>query len=70
MELTKGNVSSILGSLASLSALLQDAAVYYTYITSQDANSNPAVKFVREITAVMFDIIKAKKCKSGWMALK
>lgn len=47
--------------LAGTSALLQDAAVYFTYLTNQDANSNPAVKFVREITAAMFEIVKEKK---------
>jgi|GEM_PF-1895056 len=43
-----------LESLARTSALLQDMVVYFTYITNQDANSNPAVKLVREITKVMF----------------
>lgn len=47
--------------IARTSALLQDIVVYFTYITNQDANSNPAVKFVREITAAMFEIVKGKK---------
>jgi phosphomannomutase/HEAT repeat protein/CheY-like chemotaxis protein len=50
-----------LQSIARTSALLQDMTVYFTYITNQDANSNPAVKLVREITAAMFDILKKKK---------
>ena len=49
--------------IAQTSALLQDMVVYFTYITNQDANSNPAVKFVREITAAMFDIVKDKKAR-------
>jgi len=54
-----------LGVLAKTSALLQDMVVYYTYITNQDANSNPAVKFVREITAVMFDILKERRASGN-----
>ncbi|MDP8234150.1 MAG: hypothetical protein P9M06_05060 [Candidatus Saelkia tenebricola] len=50
-----------LGVLARTSALLQDMVVYYTYITNQDANSNPAVKFVREITSAMFEILEEKR---------
>ncbi|MEW6100784.1 MAG: hypothetical protein AB1481_00605 [Candidatus Omnitrophota bacterium] len=51
--------------LARTSALLQDMVVYFTYITNQDANSNPAVKFTREITAALFDILKEIKAKGG-----
>lgn len=47
--------------LARTSALLQDMVVYFTYITSQDANSNPAVKMVREITTAIFDILKLRR---------
>lgn len=54
-------LSNNLKTLARTSALFQDMVVYFTYITNQDANSNPAVKFVREITAAMFEIIKKKK---------
>ncbi|MDP8254074.1 MAG: hypothetical protein P9X27_06760 [Candidatus Kaelpia aquatica] len=46
---------------ARTSALLQDMVVYYTYITNQDANSNPAVKFVREITSAMFEILAERR---------
>ncbi|MCX5657706.1 MAG: hypothetical protein NTZ48_05735 [Candidatus Omnitrophica bacterium] len=50
-----------LSVLARTSALLQDTSVYYTYITNQDANSNPAVKFVREITTGMFGILRERR---------
>ncbi|MFA7706370.1 MAG: hypothetical protein WCX91_04650, partial [Candidatus Omnitrophota bacterium] len=50
-----------LGVIAKTSALLQDAVVYFTFLTNQDANSNPAVKFVREITAAIFEIVEKKK---------
>ena len=50
-----------MAAFAKLTALLQDMVVYFTYLTNQDANSNPAVKFVREITAAMFGIIQKKK---------
>jgi phosphomannomutase len=56
-EFLKSNLSA----LARTTALLQDMAVYFTYITRQDANSNPEVKLVREITAVMPEIIIEKK---------
>lgn len=59
------NVEENLKTLAKTSALLQDMIVYFTYITNQDANSNPAVKFVREITAAMFEILKAKKASGS-----
>lgn len=58
-----GDLADSLKVLARTSALLQDMAVYFTYITNQDANSNPAVKLVREITGAMFEIIKDKKAK-------
>ncbi|MDO8747585.1 MAG: hypothetical protein Q7J72_00495 [Candidatus Omnitrophota bacterium] len=56
-------LSRNLHSLSFLSALLQDMVVYFTFITNQDANSNPAVKFVREITAAMFEIVKENKAR-------
>jgi hypothetical protein len=49
--------------LARTSALLQDTVVYFTYITNQDANSNPSVKLVRELTAAGFDKVKEKKAQ-------
>lgn len=60
-----GDIESNLKTLAKASALIQDMVVYFTYITNQDANSNPAVKFVREITAAMFEILKAKKAQGS-----
>jgi hypothetical protein len=62
LDLT-GDIKNNLRVIAQTSALLQDVVVYFTYITNQDANSNPAVKFVREITAAMFDIVKDKKAQ-------
>jgi len=59
------DIEENLKTLAKTSALLQDMVVYFTYITNQDANSNPAVKFVREITAAMFEILKAKKAQGS-----
>jgi len=59
-ELSDG-LNDNLKTIARTSALLQDMVVYFTYITNQDANSNPAVKFVREITSAMFEILKDKK---------
>ncbi|MFA5319896.1 MAG: hypothetical protein WC418_01765 [Candidatus Omnitrophota bacterium] len=43
------------------SYLVQDMIVYFTYLTKQDANSNPNVKLVRAITATIFDALIAKK---------
>jgi hypothetical protein len=60
-ELKEADLAHNLKTLARMSALCQDMVVYFTYITNQDANSNPAVKFVREITAAMFEILKEKK---------
>jgi len=42
--------------LARTTALIQDMVVYFTHITNQDANSNPAVKMVREITGAIFEL--------------
>ncbi|MEI8175771.1 MAG: hypothetical protein WCG78_02775 [Candidatus Omnitrophota bacterium] len=58
-----GDCGRDLKVLARTSAVVQDSVIYFTYLTKQDANSNPAVKFVREITAVMFDIVRRKKEK-------
>jgi len=55
------DLNNNLGVLARTSALMQDMVVYYTYITNQDANSNPAVKFVREITSAMFEILAERR---------
>jgi hypothetical protein len=52
-----------LQTIARLSSLLQDITVYFTNITQQDANANPAVKLVREITAAMTAMIKEKVAK-------
>ena len=60
-----GTVEAKARVLARASALMQDMAVYFTFITNQDANSNPAVKFVREITAAMFEILQEKKSCGG-----
>ncbi len=60
-DLRQNDLANNLKVLARTSALLQDMVVYFTYITNQDANSNPAVKFVREITGAMFEILKSKK---------
>ncbi|MDD2702953.1 MAG: hypothetical protein PHC33_02950, partial [Candidatus Omnitrophica bacterium] len=40
------------------SYLIQDMVVYFTYLTKQDANSNPQVKLVRDITPINFEGIK------------
>ncbi len=47
------------------SYLIQDIVVYFTYLTKQDANSNPNVKMVRAITATNFDSLKVKKAYNG-----
>lgn len=47
------------------SYLIQDMIVYFTYLTKQDANSNPNVKMVRAITATNFESLKVKKAYKG-----
>ncbi|MCK5393388.1 MAG: hypothetical protein KAI91_03555, partial [Candidatus Omnitrophica bacterium] len=68
LDISDDNLENNLKVLARTSALLQDMTVYFTYITNQDANSNPKVKFVRELTGVGFnkvkDLIKNAKGKA------
>ncbi len=56
VDLKKGGsqaeIDQNLKTIARTSALMQDTVVYFTYLTRQDANSNPAVKLVRELTGV------------------
>ena len=42
---------------AQATALLQTVVTTFTHLTDQDANSNPAVKMTREITAAIQDIL-------------
>jgi len=50
VDLQKDEAERNLQVIARTSALMQDIVVYFTYLTNQDANSNPAVKLVRELT--------------------
>ncbi len=56
VDLRKGtsqaDIAHNLKTIARTSALMQDTVVYFTYLTRQDASSNPAVKLVRELTEV------------------
>ncbi|MBU4479391.1 MAG: hypothetical protein KKH34_09960 [Candidatus Omnitrophica bacterium] len=60
IELRNNDLKYTLQSIARFSCLLQDMTVYFTNITQQDANANPSVKLVREITAAMTALIKQK----------
>ncbi len=62
--LTANGGSSLAAQLkvqAYLSAFSEDLAIYFSHITSQDANANPAVKMVREFTPVIEKLIKNLK---------
>jgi hypothetical protein len=56
VDLKKGTsqqeIDQNLKTIARTSVLMQDTLVYFTYLTRQDANSNPAVKLVRELTGL------------------
>ena len=50
---------------AQATGLLQTVVTTFTHLTDQDANSNPAVKMTREITAAIQDILVERERKLG-----
>ncbi|GEM_PF-3562980 len=50
---------------ANATALLQTYVTTFTHLTYQDANSNPAVKMTREVTAAIQDILVERAAQFG-----